>query len=409
MSTFSLLVKELAHRKRTSLLAVVVVSTIVALIVAAIQLSDAYQRATAKNVAALDDEIRKTMKELGFNIFVLPRELNLSSFFEQDFGQETMSEDLVHQLAAAKDVVTINHLRPALIRKVDWPEQNRQIILMGVKGVVPWSHRKNPKKPLAEAVPKGTVNLGSVLAKEIGAVQGQKVLMQGREFVVGEVYRARGNEDDITAWIELATAQEMVGLPKQINMIQALNCNCASIDALAEIEAEISGVLGNEVKVIELNTELVARAQARTKVAASGSTHLEVLRHTSRLGFVVLTGLGSLILAFITLRNTNERMSEVGMLRAIGVSRGQILRLFLGKSWLLGFTGGVAGLLLGYGVAKVVGAGIGDAGLVGELSFDPTLIAVVPLAAAVVTVLATWIPVETVAGKDPAAILREAS
>ena len=96
-------------------------------------LSDAFQRKTAENVAKLDDEIRKTMKELGFNIFVLPKDLNLANFFEQNFGEETMSEDLVHQLADAKNVVTVNHLRPALIRKVDWPEQNRKIILRMLK------------------------------------------------------------------------------------------------------------------------------------------------------------------------------------------------------------------------------------------------------------------------------------
>ena len=409
MSIFSLLNKELVHRKGNALLAICIVTTIVGLIVGTLMLSDAYQRNAAQNVAKLDDEIRKTMKELGFNIFVLPKDLNLASFFEQDFGAETMSEDLVHQLADAKDVVTINHLRPALIRKVDWPEQNRQIILMGVKGVVPWSHRKNPKKPLAEPVPAGKINLGNVLAKEVNADTGQVVSLQGHKFTVGEVYSARGNEDDITAWVELATVQEMLGLPDRINMIQALNCNCASIDALAEIEAEISGVLGDEVKVMELNTELIARAQARTKVAASGTQHVAVLRKTTQIGFAVLTCLGSLLLAFLSLRNANERISEVGMLRAIGVSRNQLLGLFLGKSCLLGFAGGLIGLGFGVAIASLVGAGIGDSGLANQLSFDWRLPLVVPASAAVVTVLATWIPVEMVTGKDPAHILREAS
>lgn len=406
MKTYQLLWKELVHRKGNSLLAMLVVATIVTLIVGTMLLSDAHQRRTAQHVAALDDEIRKTMKELGFNIFVLPRELNLANFFEQDFGEQTMSEDLVNKLANARDVVTINHLRPALIRKVSWPEQNRKIILMGVKGVVPWAHRKNPKKPLAEPVPPGTINLGSALAKEVGAEENATLTFQGREFKVGKIYPARGNEDDITAWVDLATVQEMANLPGRINMIQALNCNCASIDALAEIEAEISGVLGDEVKVIELNSELITRAQARTKVAASGAQNLLLLQRASKISFVVLTALGSLILALMFLRNASERAAEVGMLRAIGVTRNQILALFLGKSGLLGLAGGVIGLATGC-VAAIIAANTMDSFLAPR--FDLSLAVSVPLCAAIISVLATWIPVEAVTGKDPASILREAS
>lgn len=406
MTTFQLLWKELLHRKGNSLLACAVVTCIVALIVSAMLLSDAYQRQSKAHVANLDNDIRKAMKELGFNIFILPRNLNLTNFFEQDFGKETIDEDLVQKLADAKNVVTINHLRPALVQKVSWPEQNRQIILMGVRGVVPWSHRTNPKKPLAEAVPDGTINLGNVLAREIGATKGSKVTLRGQEFQVEKIYPARGNQDDITAWADLATVQTIADQPGRINMIQALNCNCASVDALAEIQAEISGVLGDEVKVIELNSELIARAKARTTVAQSGVQNLALLKKASMIGFGALTVLGSVILGLLFLRNASERAGEVGMLRAIGVTRNQILGLFLGKSGLLGLIGGFAGLLIGYFAASAIASSM-DSFLTPV--FDTRLTYAVPLLAAVISVLATWIPVEAVTGKDPASILREAS
>lgn len=406
MSSFQLLWKELLHRKGHSLLALLVVATIVALIVASSLLSDSYERQAASNVKKLDDEIRKTMKQLGFNIFILPRDLNLKSFYEQDFGRETMDEELVQKLADAKGVVTVNHLRPALIQRVQWPEQNRQIILMGVRGVVPWTHRTNPKKPLAQPVAPGTINLGNVLAKEIGAKKDGIVTFHERELKVGTVYPGRGNQDDITAWVDLETVQEVTDQAGRINMIQALNCNCASVDALAEIESEISGVLGNEVKVIELNSELIARAQARTKVAASGNETMELLRKASRVGFVVLTALGSLILALMFFRNASERAGEVGMLRAIGVTRNQILGLFLGKSGLLGLAGGVVGLIAGLAAATAIAQSM-DSFLPPHVNGQMWLL--VPLAAAVISALATWIPVEAVTGQDPARILREAS
>ena len=412
MSIFTLLRKELLHRRGNAAMALAVVSTIVGLIVAITLLGNAYERRTATNVTALDDEIRKTMKDLGFNVFILPRNLNLTDFFKQDFGDETMDEELVHKLADARDengkaaVFTINHLRPALIQKVDWPEHNRPIILMGVKGVVPWSHRKNPKKPLAQPVPAGSINLGHLLARDVGAKKDDTVTLQGREFKVAKVYAAKGNQDDITAYVDLKTVQEISGKPGQINMIQALNCNCSSVDALAEIEAEISGVLGEEVKVIELNSELVARAQARTKVATSGKEKIKLLRQWSQIGFGLLTVLGSVILALVFLRNATERGGEVGMLRAIGVSRNQILGLFLGKAGLFGLFGGVAGLALGHVAANTIAT---SSDSFEAIQLQNQWLFLVPVAAAVISMLATWIPVEAVTGKDPAGILRQAS
>ena len=404
---FSCSTRKSFTEKGNALLALGVVSTIVALIVASMLLTDSYQRDTTARVKNLDDEIRKTMKELGFNIFILPRNLNLGDFFGQDFGKETMNEQLVHKLADAKGVVTINHLRPALIQKVEWPEQSREIILMGVKGVVPWSHRKNPKKPLAEPVDAGSINLGNVLARQVGAKPGATLMLQGKEFKVGKIYPARGNQDDVTAWVDLPAVQEISGMTGRINMIQALNCNCASADALAEIESEISGVLGSDVKVIELQSELIARAKARTKVAQSGEDFVGFLKNASLTGSAILIGLGSLILALMFLKNASERSGEVGMLRAIGVSRNQILGLFLGKSGLVGLAGGVLGCLAGFLVALAICSTMLSA--LPSPTFDWRLAALSPVAAALVSVLATWVPVEAVTGRDPARILREAS
>ena len=42
-----------------------------------------------------------------------------------------------------------------------------------------------------------------------------------------------------------------------------------------------------------------------------------------------------------------QRRSEIGILRALGATRGQIRRLFLGESAVLGLVGSIAGLASG--------------------------------------------------------------
>ncbi len=52
--------------------------------------------------------------------------------------------------------------------------------------------------------------------------------------------------------------------------------------------------------------------------------------------------------------SVSERTSEVGLLRALGASKGQILTLFLGEAILLAAAGGFAGLVLGWGGAWMI-------------------------------------------------------
>ena len=66
-------------------------------------------------------------------------------------------------------------------------------------------------------------------------------------------------------------------------------------------------------------------------------------------GISLLVG-GVGILTIMTIA-VAERTAEIGLLRALGAQRRQILLLFLGEAALLAAIGGVAGLALGWGIA----------------------------------------------------------
>lgn len=61
---------------------------------------------------------------------------------------------------------------------------------------------------------------------------------------------------------------------------------------------------------------------------------------------LLVGGVGILTIMSITV---NERTGEIGLLRAMGVERNQILVLSLGEAVLLAVIGGLAGLVLGVG------------------------------------------------------------
>ena len=71
-------------------------------------------------------------------------------------------------------------------------------------------------------------------------------------------------------------------------------------------------------------------------------------------GISLLVG-GVGILTIMTI-SVNERRAEIGLLRAIGAGRGQILSLFIVEAVVLASIGGLAGLMIGAGGAWLLGA-----------------------------------------------------
>ena len=398
MQITRLVFKEICHRKINFSLGLITTSVVVAFTVALLGILNGEEANTQAKVREREDEIRKITKAMGFNINIFPADLKLDRFYADDFADATMPFEYVQRLANSKEIITVNHLRPALIRKIDWSEQNRQVILMGVSGVIPWTHRANPKKPLSQAVAPGEVVVGSVLAADLQLKAGDPISLNSNELTVSKINPTRGNKDDITLWTDLEFAQRILDQPDRINMIQALECNCASIDRLGEIDKEISNVLGDQVRVVELSTTAIARAKARTQVAEQGKADLARQQTLSAKQILLCGIVGCLLVAFFAIINVRERRAEIGILRAIGVSTTRIMQLFLVKAALIGVVGAAIGSFIGVMIARN-----SDALAFVESSHLISMLLITPC----VTIIASWIPATLAAGQDAALILAE--
>lgn len=402
MSVWRMVWAEIRYRKLHFLIGLLAVGVAVTYAVSSLAAIRSQQKRTEDRVAALDDEIRKITVAMGFNINVLPADQNLSDFHAQDFAEKTMPEDYVHRLAQSPLIKSVRHLRPALIRKIEWPEYHRHLVLVGVTGVVPLAHVSNPK-PLADPVPPDSLNVGGVLAEELKLQENQSVTLMGRPLRVNKVYAKRGSKDDISIWVDLKFAQDVLGLSGRINLIQALECNCEQIDRLAQIRQEISQVLGEQVQVIELSTTAIARAESRETVRKEGEATVARLQNRAVIQLGLLTTAGTLLLGLMSLANVLERRNEIGILRAIGASTRAIMTLFLSKALLLGLAGATLGLVCGaFSVhALELKAAEGSPLALRDLISMPvtvTCLVLTPL----LSVLASWAPAWLAANHDPA-------
>lgn len=414
MNILHLTIREIGHRKLSFSMGLVSIAIAVCALMGSLILLKAHDQRTVtilrekeavliQKTKILDNDVRKAMLKLGFNLVILPKDQNMGDWYADDYASKTMPEEYVTRLADS-GIVTVRHFLPSLQERITWPEKKRTIILVGTRGEVPNLH-KNPSKPLVQPVPRGTIVLGYELHNSMGLKNGDTVTLMEKAFTVHQCYDERGTKDDITAWISLAEAQEMLDKKGQINAILALQCNCAGSE-IHNIRREIAAMLP-DTKVVEKASKLVAREEARQKVKAEGRAALQreadgrtTLRRereqlTSILVPLIMIACAAWV-GFLAFGNVRDRTTEIGILRSLGVGSMKIFTIFLLRAATMGLAGGALGLAGGLLLGHMMGVESGA-----------TVIMMALFVAPILSILASWIPAIIAAQQDPADILRK--
>jgi len=425
-----ILVKEIMHRWRSFALGLFAVTVAIGSLTGGLTLLKVHdlqtqkiltekEEETKKKMEILKDEMRKATLKLSFNLLILPKQQSIRDLHMKGYPSEYMPEEYVTRLANS-GIITVRHFLPSLQQRIKWPEKNRTITLVGARGEVPNLH-KDPRKPLVQPVPQGTIVLGYGLHHSLGLEVGNKVKLLGREFTVHKCYEERGSKDDFTAWIHLRQAQELLDKEGLINAILALECLCQGVEnLLGKVRAEIEQILPG-TQVIEKGTKALARAESRIKVGQEAKAavererrHRTQMRSEREFFAAVLVPLVMVTCAvwvgLLAFNNVRDRKAEIGIQRAMGFRARQIMFLFLSKYLIMGLLGGVLGIFVGLGFGRWLGLtleeDIKEIAAAGEL-FNPGLFLLALIIAPVLTVISGWLPTMVAIRQDPAEALRE--
>src|SRR5207247_8740274 len=112
---------------------------------------------------------------------------------------------------------------------------------------------------------------------------------------------------------------------------------------------------------------------------------------------------GGVLVGFLAVVNVQDRIGDIGILRALGVGTRQVFGLFLAKAVIAGAIGG----LLGYALGTVASLWLGETSAEGwaKVAFSGTMLAGALLAAPLLCALASLLPAVRAARQDPALIL----
>lgn len=378
MSVLRLLLREIQHRKLNFLLGLLAIVAAVALFVAVQTLSDASQRETVR-----------LMRDLGFNVLILPKDASMAEFWSKDFAQAEMPEQYVQRLADSK-LVAVQHVVARLQKRYEW--RGRQILLTGVLPEVPRTHMAR-KPPMGLKIPHGKVYVGYALAHALDLKAGAKIELGDQEFTVERTLPEKGSKDDIRIYGHLHDIQKVLGTPGRINEIEALSCRCIG-PALPNIRAELAKVLP-DTQAIEFQSIAIARAETRQMMEKYAAVIIPAVL------LVVAGWIG--LLAF---SNVMDRRHEIGVLRAVGVGSVRIALLFLGKALLLGVVGALLGYAIGTGFALEWGPSVFPV-TARRLRPVYSLLVWAIVGAPLLCAVATYIPAMLAVSQDPAGALKE--
>ncbi len=182
-----------------------------------------------------------------------------------------------------------------------------------------------------------------------------------------------------------------------------------NVDSLMEIDVLYRAGLQSKAMARKIDDVMAARHGTADFTVTTQDQMLDVLGSVLGVLTLAVGALGAIsllvggvgILTIMTIA-VNERTSEIGVLRAIGAGRGQILIFFIAEAVILAAIGGLAGLVLGAGGAWLLGTLV--PALPTHTPWQYALYA--ELLSALIGLLAGVLPARRAAGLDPVEALR---
>jgi putative ABC transport system permease protein len=216
---------------------------------------------------------------------------------------------------------------------------------------------------------------------DAGSAVGRTVRVSGTPMKVIGVLVAKGgsgfgNQDDeiivpiTTAMTRLIGARRF-GSSTSVNTV---NVQVASADQIDQVSADISDVLRQRHKVLAGAEDFTVQSQADVLSTLTSVTNTLTLFLGGIAGIsLVVGGIGVMNIMLVSV---TERTREIGIRKAVGARRADILTQFLVESAALSLLGGLIGIALGWGIANGMGrVNLGGSSIKPVVGLDSVLLA----------------------------------
>lgn len=245
--------------------------------------------------------------------------------------------------------------------KVEWGERGRDVFIVGVTASAPdvWKFGVRQGRFLPEGDPRRSTPLavlGPKTKRELFGERnalGEHVRVAGRRYLVIGVMEPKGNvlgmDLDDRVWVDTAAGLDLFNRDGLVE----IDLTYSNPDIADRVVRDVTRILkerhdGEEdfsVTTQDAMLSVLGKVLGVISAAVGGIAAISLL----------VGAIGILTMMWISV---NERVGEIGLAKALGATREQILLLFLGEATLLSLAGGALGVGIGMGIAALLGQAI---------------------------------------------------
>jgi putative ABC transport system permease protein len=316
--------------------------------------------------AGAQAQVTQRFESLGSNLLVIsPRR----AFFRgvgQASSTRNLTNDDVDAIAALASSVTAIAPEYDTSGQVVYGNKNTRTTILGVTPaymiVRKWEiDRGRFVNNLDVSSQSKVAVLGASVATDLfgtGVVDplGKYIKINRQNYLVVGIMASKGgdsfqNQDD-QVFIPLTTAQIRFGGAGN-RTLQAINIQAVSQEKMDQAQAELTAILRAKHGLTGSQSDdftIQNQTQIVEMVQQTSQTFTMLLGSIAAISLVV----GGIGIMNIMLVSVTERTREIGIRKAVGAKRRDILSQFLVEAIVIGLVGGIAGVLAGYGAAQVV-------------------------------------------------------
>ena len=317
--------------------------------------------------AGAQAQVRERFESLGSNLLVITaRAASFRGVSQEAASAQSLTNDDVEAIAQLARSVSAIAPQYSLRASVAYGDKNTQTTVLGVTSaylqVGNWRVSRGRFIDDLDRVRQGKVAMlgASVVGDLFGSTMveplGKMIKINRQNYQVVGLMASKGvggfqNLDD-QVFIPLSTAQVRYGGAGNTSL-QSINVQVVSADRMAQAKAELAAILRARHGLLRNQADdFTVRDQ--TQVAEMAEQTAGTL--TMLLGSIAAISLvvGGIGIMNIMLVSVVERTREIGIRKAVGARRRDILVQFLAEALVLSLVGGFAGILVGYGGAQVV-------------------------------------------------------